>query len=334
VTLMLASVTSLADIEAALAGGADVIDVAGAGPSPQTVRDTVAAVAGRRPVSAAVGPGAPDAVAVMADAGAAWVRVEVDQPGPLPHLAPFAHRVRLVAVLPTGHTPAFELLPRLAETGFTGVMLDTAWQRSGRLLDHVGMPALARFVADALAHGLTSGLAGALEPPDIPRLLVLHPGLLRFGRALREESRITLAATRRVRSLIPSATPDAAAAGRLPDGPADCVFVHDLVLPCRIGAYARERDAPQRVRFNVDAFLRRPPRPAHDLRDTLSYDVITDAIRMLVEAGHVELVETLAERIAAILLGDQRVLRVRVRVEKLDTPSGAIGVAIERAAVA
>ena len=35
----------------------------------------------------------------------------------------------------------------------------------------------------------------------------------------------------------------------------DRVFVHDLVLPVRIGAYAHERAAPQRVRFDVDALV-------------------------------------------------------------------------------
>ena len=53
-----------------------------------------------------------------------------------------------------------------------------------------------------------------------------------------------------------------------------------------------------------------------------SYDVISDGIRLLVDAGHVPLVETLAERIAGMLLAHPRVVKVSVRLEKLETGSG------------
>ena len=108
------------------------------------------------------------------------------------------------------------------------------------------------------------------------------------------------------------------------------MFVRDLVLPVRIGAYARERAAPQRVRFAVEARVLRPARPSEDMRDVLSYDVITDAISMLTDAGHIALVETLAERLAASLLVHPRVTKVAVRVEKLELGAGIAGVAIER----
>ena len=51
---------------------------------------------------------------------------------------------------------------------------------------------------------------------------------------------------------------------------------------------------------------------------------------MLVALGHVMLAETLAERVAALLLEHPRVMRARVRVEKLDLGPGAVGVTIER----
>jgi dihydroneopterin aldolase len=84
------------------------------------------------------------------------------------------------------------------------------------------------------------------------------------------------------------------------------------------------------VRFNVDAFVQRDFRAAADMRDVLSYDVISDGIRMLIADRHVDLVETLAERIAAMVLGQPRVAKVRVRVEKLDVGPGAVGVEIIR----
>ena len=112
--------------------------------------------------------------------------------------------------------------------------------------------------------------------------------------------------------------------------PVDLVFVDDLVLPVFIGAYARERDAPQNVRFAVTASVMRTGRVAEDMRDVFSYDLITDGIRVLVGSGHVALVETLAERIASMVLGHPRVTKVVVRIQKLETGFGTVGVEIER----
>ena len=102
------------------------------------------------------------------------------------------------------------------------------------------------------------------------------------------------------------------------------------MLPVRLGAYASEYDKPQRVRFNVDAQILRGLHEPEDMRDVFSYDVITDGIRMIVAFGHIALTETLAERIASLLLEHPRVVRATVRVEKLDLGPGAVGVTIER----
>lgn len=111
------------------------------------------------------------------------------------------------------------------------------------------------------------------------------------------------------------------------------VFVRDLVLPCSIGAYPDERLRRQRVRFNVDLRVRAPAVPlADDLANVLSYDKVTGGIRHLVDSGHVNLVETLAEQVADFCLADARVAEVRVSIEKLDVEPAAasVGVEIER----
>jgi dihydroneopterin aldolase len=260
-----------------------------------------------------------------------------------------AARARLVAVLFADRAPDLSLLPLLAGAGFSGAMLDTAGKTAGRLLDRMDVTALRHFVAACSAHRLLSGLAGSLEAPDIPRLLLLRPGLLGFRRALcgvnGRTGRIDPQAVQDIRALIPleeSAENGAevdhhllSAHGYVPDltgDPAlmDRVFVHDLVLPVHVGAYAYEHAAPQRVRFDVDVLIARAPRPTHDMRDVFSYDLISDGIRLLTDAGHVALIETLAERIAAMLLSHPRVFKVRVQLEKLDAGPRVVGVAIER----
>jgi dihydroneopterin aldolase len=111
------------------------------------------------------------------------------------------------------------------------------------------------------------------------------------------------------------------------------VLVRDFVLDCEIGALRHERGARQRVRINLDLAVREEMQPiADDLRNVVCYDEIVGGIRRLAEAGHVNLVETLAERIAAMCLADARIRIARVSVEKLDVypDIGSVGVAIER----
>jgi 7,8-dihydroneopterin aldolase/epimerase/oxygenase len=110
------------------------------------------------------------------------------------------------------------------------------------------------------------------------------------------------------------------------------VFIHDLVLAAEIGAHRHERGASQRVRINVDLLVREDGPIEDDLRNVVCYDEIATGIRAIVGAGHLNLVETLAERIAAMCLADARVRQARVRVEKLDVyaDAGAVGVEVLR----
>jgi 7,8-dihydroneopterin aldolase/epimerase/oxygenase len=111
------------------------------------------------------------------------------------------------------------------------------------------------------------------------------------------------------------------------------VFVRDLVVPCSIGAYRHERSAPQRVRVNVNLSVLEGDGPLDDqLAHVVSYEKVVEGIRRVAQAGHINLVETLAERIAALCLADPRVRSVRVRVEKLDVfpDAASVGIEIER----
>ncbi len=360
---MLASVATTAEALLAERGGADVIDLkdpargALGAVDIATAREAVAALAGRRRTSAVAGdlPMHPDTVSraacAIADAGVDTVKVGIfpdgDAAACIAALAPLAGRARLIAVLFADSTPDFSLLPLIAEAGFAGAMLDTRAKQSGRLLAHMTLPALEGFVAECRRLGLMSGLAGSLEAPDVPRLLVLHPGLLGFRGALCEgasrTAAISPAALARIRALIPAEAADAGAPADLrvlsargyapamqDAGNADRVFVRDLVLPMQVGAYAFEHGHTQRVRFDVEASVARPARLTADLGDVFSYDVITDGIRLLIEREHIDLLETLAERIAAMLLAHSAVLRVRITLEKLDVGEGTVGCAIER----
>ncbi len=111
------------------------------------------------------------------------------------------------------------------------------------------------------------------------------------------------------------------------------VFVRDQVIVCSIGVHKHEMDTPQRVRINLDMAVLEGDRPLDDdLENVVCYEKVTTGVRTVADRGHVNLVETLAERIAARCLGDGRVRSVLVRVEKLDVfdDVDSVGVEIER----
>jgi dihydroneopterin aldolase len=112
----------------------------------------------------------------------------------------------------------------------------------------------------------------------------------------------------------------------------DRVFMHDLVLDVEIGVYTHEKGVTQRVRFSVDVELI-PAGAAldDDIGRAFDYDTIINGIKEIVARGHINLVETLAERIARHCLAHPRAARVTVTIEKLDKEPGAVGVEIVRA---
>ena len=114
-------------------------------------------------------------------------------------------------------------------------------------------------------------------------------------------------------------------------GGSDRVFVHDLVLDCEIGVYRNEKGVTQRVRFSVDVDLTPASSALDDNIDrTFDYDLIIKGIKAIVARGHISLVETLAEEVAALCLAHPRTVAVTVRIEKLDKEPGAVGVQIRR----
>ena len=111
------------------------------------------------------------------------------------------------------------------------------------------------------------------------------------------------------------------------------IIVRDLLLMCRIGIYEHERLAPQRVRINVDlAVTETAGAAADDIVNVYNYEDVINGIKSVIASGHINLVETLAEEIAAHCLKTPIVEDVRVRVEKLDVYAecDSIGIEIER----
>ncbi|NOZ65854.1 MAG: dihydroneopterin aldolase [Alphaproteobacteria bacterium] len=111
------------------------------------------------------------------------------------------------------------------------------------------------------------------------------------------------------------------------------VFIRDLVLESYIGVYNHEKNTAQKIRVNVDLSVMEDSRNLNDdIDNVVCYEKIANAIKTIVNSGHVHLVETLAENIAEMNLQDPRVSCVRVRVEKLEAIENttSVGIEIER----
>ena len=117
----------------------------------------------------------------------------------------------------------------------------------------------------------------------------------------------------------------------------DNVFIEGLEIEALIVIYDWERRIRQPLLFDIEmAFDNRVPAASDDIRDTLNYKAVSKRIIEYVSQSEFGLVETLAERVAAIILDEFDVRHVRLKLGKPGAVRGAraVGVLIERSAPA
>ena len=117
----------------------------------------------------------------------------------------------------------------------------------------------------------------------------------------------------------------------------DRVFIEGLEIEALIGIYDWERRIRQTLVFDLEmAFDNRRPAASDDIADTLNYKDVSKRLIEYVGASDFGLVETLAERCAAIVLDEFGVSQVRLKLSKPGAVRGAkaVGVIIERSRIA
>jgi len=113
----------------------------------------------------------------------------------------------------------------------------------------------------------------------------------------------------------------------------DAILIRDLRVEALIGIHKRERHLLQTVSLDLEIGL-----PGQDVfesdkvSDTIDYEQVALKIRSLAASGHFRLVETLADRIARLLIGDFGAPWVKVSASKIGVLANArfVGVSIER----
>ena len=113
----------------------------------------------------------------------------------------------------------------------------------------------------------------------------------------------------------------------------DTVFIEDLRIETVIGIYDWERKIRQVVALDLEmAFDNRVPAASDRIEDTLNYKAVSKRLVAFVESSSFQLVETLAERCAEIVLDEFNVGWLRLRLAKPGAVRGSksVGVVIER----
>ncbi|MES9873934.1 MAG: dihydroneopterin aldolase [Candidatus Sedimenticola sp. PURPLELP] len=113
----------------------------------------------------------------------------------------------------------------------------------------------------------------------------------------------------------------------------DIVFLRDLRVETVIGIYDWEREIKQTVVLDLDMGTDIRKAAASDsIEDTLDYKAVSKRLIAFVEESSFQLVETLAERCAEIVLDEFNVPWVKLTLNKIGAVSSArdVGVIIER----
>jgi dihydroneopterin aldolase len=122
---------------------------------------------------------------------------------------------------------------------------------------------------------------------------------------------------------------------RYSPGPMDIIYLHDLKVDCIIGIWEWERRTTQTLTIHLDMAMDvRRAAASDDIHDTLNYKAVAKSVKEFVGVSQFQLVETLTEKIAELIVNEFHVPWVRVKLNKKGAVRGAtdVGVIIERGA--
>lgn len=106
------------------------------------------------------------------------------------------------------------------------------------------------------------------------------------------------------------------------------IILRDIQRQVRIGAYDHERIAPQSVIFNIEVFVSTSDEN-DNIDNAYNYDLVVQTVDRIIASGHIDLQETLIERIANDLLTNHAVEAVLVRSEKTQAYPNVFSAGIE-----
>ena len=113
----------------------------------------------------------------------------------------------------------------------------------------------------------------------------------------------------------------------------DIVFIKQLEVITTIGVYDWEKSLQQKLYFDLEmAFDNRPAARTDDINLALNYFSVSEVVNQFAQNNHFELLETMAERVAALIMDQFPVPWIRLTLHKPGAlpKAASLGVQIER----
>lgn len=113
----------------------------------------------------------------------------------------------------------------------------------------------------------------------------------------------------------------------------DHIFIRDLRIVTLVGVHRREKVEPQTVKLDLDiGIANRAVFQSDRISDCIDYAKVIERVTALAGKQHYHLIETLADRVAALILSEFDAASVRVSIAKLGVlKNGTVaGVTLER----
>ena len=113
----------------------------------------------------------------------------------------------------------------------------------------------------------------------------------------------------------------------------DRIFLSEMKIDTTVGIWEWEKRIKQQVIIDIEMSADIKKAAATDqIEDTLNYKAVAKSVRKLVEESSFQLVETMAEKISELVIGEHNVSWVKVRVSKPGAIRGSkgVGIIIER----
>ena len=113
----------------------------------------------------------------------------------------------------------------------------------------------------------------------------------------------------------------------------DIIYLHNLKCECTIGVWEWEKAITQTLTLDIDLAIDSTKAAEHDdLKHALDYQAVTEQVQAYAKDNAFELIETLAERIAELILSEFNTPWVKIKLDKGQAVKGVknVGVIIER----
>ena len=105
--------------------------------------------------------------------------------------------------------------------------------------------------------------------------------------------------------------------------------VKNLILKASVGIYPKEKIRTQKVRFNISITAKDNIKTKNDISEFVSYEDIIKNIKKVINRGHSPLIENLAQNIAKKSLINKKILKIEIKIEKLERFKEAESVGIK-----